>query len=222
MTSPTSCLPCILGAFQALRIPSPGFLSSFLLSLPSFALSFLPSAAVEPVVLRRCVWKKKKKKRWLSTCAGITAGLGVRFSRLCSVVTFPPPQPPPPHPFPFKTRVLYHQLYHTASQCDEGNKTAISLWSKWINIPSAGLFRTRLSGHIERLKSERFSTGFLCKANIDLWPVFWCIMLADAVMNATVPYWFFSLPQSLLNMVKRANEIWISHHPYTLLIKGLK
>lgn len=63
MTSPTSCLPCILGAFQALRIPSPGFLSSFLLSLPSFTLSFLPSAAVEPVVLRRCVWKKKKKTK---------------------------------------------------------------------------------------------------------------------------------------------------------------
>lgn len=112
------------GSFQALRVPSPGFLSSFLLSLPSFTLSFLPSAAVEPAVLRHCIWGKKAQNADFRLLQE-TQQVGARgFSRLRSVMMLIPPQPPR---LPLETCVLYHQLYQVASQCDEGNKTPIWL-----------------------------------------------------------------------------------------------
>lgn len=104
---------------------------------------------------------------------------------------------------PFIPRISFQNV----SQCDAGNKkNAISLWFKWINIPSADLFCTRLSGHI-----ECYSSGFICDADIDLWPIFWCLHACrlydrwhSAILTTPPP------PPCLLNTVKRANEIKVA------------
>lgn len=133
MTSPNFLLALHSGSFRALRIPSPGFLSSFLLSLPSFARAFLPSAAVEPAVKKR--GKKNKKENKLLTFR-LCRNHGWSGSEVFTTVlrdgssSSSSSAPLPPHPpplFPFETRVLYHQLHQAASQCDQSNKTAILL-----------------------------------------------------------------------------------------------
>lgn len=94
-------LPACLAfwGFQALRIPSPGFLSFPLLSLLSSSVfsSFLPFPRVEPVVLRRSVPVRPVNRNcWLLAYAGITERRVARFSRLCLVTT--PCSPPAPRP----------------------------------------------------------------------------------------------------------------------------
>lgn len=126
------------GSFQALRIPSAGFLSSF---IPSFALPFLPSA------------KKNKKQN-------------ADFRLVLRDDSSSPSALPPflLKPESFITSYIKPPLSVTKatkppSRCDLNGLT----------FPQLVFSCTRLSG---RLKPESFSTGFICKANIDLWPVF--------------------------------------------------
>lgn len=115
MTSPTSCLPCILGLsglknpFTRLPLFSPSShccppLSSLLSSnFPGLSLVVLYRFAPIRSVNRNC---------WLLASAGITERLVARFSRLCLVTT-----PALPPPLSLVNRVLYHQLYRASSHC---------------------------------------------------------------------------------------------------------
>lgn len=85
-------LPACLAfwGFQALRIPSAGFLSCSLLSLLSSSVSssFLPFPWVELAVLYRSVLVQSVSQNcWLLAYAGITERRVARFSRLCLVTT---------------------------------------------------------------------------------------------------------------------------------------
>lgn len=130
-------------------------------------------------------------------------------------------------PLSFVNRVLYHQLYRASSHRVACSKKPISLWMKWINIPSACLFLHWLLRHIDSFKLVIYSTQFICKAGVHLFVFVLLLCLEYPMMNATVAYWLLSLPWCLLNRVKRANEKWklclcISLRPYVRLMKGLK
>lgn len=134
-------LPACLAfwGFQALRIPSPGFLSPrltpvlhCLLFFPPISLGWAhgasPLFALAQPVTRNC---------WLLANAGIAERRVARFSRLCLVTA--PATSPNPASLLCKQSSLSptikpaHVVYY-------GNKKQITCsWFEWINIPSACL-----------------------------------------------------------------------------------
>lgn len=221
MTSPTSCLPCILG-LSGLKNPFTRLPLSFLLSLLSSVFSsFLLFPWVEPVVLYHAApTQTVNRKCWLLVYAGITEHW-VAWKVFKILLSYKPPHP---------TLLFCKQssLSPTIRSClllCSMRQNPILLWFKWINILPACLFGAWLSGHIDRLKLVIYSSWFICKAEMHLRLIFHCFRVAYDEYHSAIL--IMVPPQCSLNTLKRANEKWkhrlcVSLHPFVRLMKELK
>lgn len=158
MTSPTSCLPCILG-LSGLKNP----FSRLPLFFPPLAVVLLCLLLFPSISLGWACGALPLLSRTVRESKLLTFGLrrnhrasGCKVFQI--VLSYNSCSPPP---LSLVNRVLYHQLYQASSHCVACDKNPILLWFKWINIPSACLFCAWLSGHIDRLKLVIYSARFI-------------------------------------------------------------